>query len=97
MDPSPRKAAPTREGLERSRDTLRWRLEASEHEIACVLDERAATEAALSKVELQLAELGPATDDESEDDDGDEGEGRVEGDWLEGSDGEDEVVDQLND
>ena len=71
-----------------------WRLEASAHELLCLLDERDVTKSALASVDVLLAEFGSvadgvgdsgAGDDDEDDDDEDE------------DDEEDEVFDQLDD
>ena len=47
----------TLQGLQNARDTIAWRLEASAHELATVLDERSATQRALERVDQKLAEF----------------------------------------
>ena len=95
---------PTIEGLERTRDTLLWWLEASAHELGSILSERIGTERYLADIEYELRELmAQAGDGGDEGDGGDSGGDGPRSDWG-GAEGEneseeinevDEAVDQL--
>ena len=103
------RARATIEGLERTRDTLLWRLEASAHEIGAILAERLGTERYLADIDYQLGELraqagysGDEGNDGHGGGDGDAGDGpRGDGGGTEGEneseeiDEVDEAVDQL--
>ena len=100
-------ARATIEGLERTRDTLLWRLEASAHEIAAILAERLGTERYLADIDYQLGELRAQEGEGCDEDDagysGGGGGGAVDGPKGDGGDAEgeneleeiDEAVDQL--
>ena len=92
---------PTIDGLERTRDTLLWQLEASAHELGAILSERLGTERYLTNVESELRELRAQAGAG-----GDEGDGGYSGGDGDGGDAEgeneseeidevDEAVDQL--
>jgi hypothetical protein len=87
----------TLQGLQNARDTIAWRLEASAHELATVLDERSATQRALERVDQQLSQF----DEDEEDVVGDDwvgSGGEYGGEYDDENDDDDanEVVDELD-
>jgi hypothetical protein len=75
----------TLQGLRNARDTIAWRLEASAHELATVLDERSATQRALDRVDQKLAEFHAAEEEDAG------------GNWTGGGSGEYEYEEEDDD
>jgi hypothetical protein len=89
----------TLQGLQNARDTIAWRLEASAHELATVLDERSATQRALERVDQKLAEFD-VDEEEVAGDDWTGGGGEYSGGYEEYEEEDDddanEVIDELD-
>jgi hypothetical protein len=54
----------SREGLRRTIDTLRWRVESTEEELIAILSERASTLSIIEQKEAELAALPSSGDEE---------------------------------